>query len=139
MSIKSRAEVLKFLTSAYNMVKRGDVKVVDDLIKFAKQQFGDLDSGTIEEIKNVFTKGKAAAATETRTKSLIKDDQDKIKELESEEGLSSLMERIQKLTVFLHCLSQDVFMRLKRWNLHRKSLKNVQLFHMATMMTWSIL
>ena len=95
MSIKSRAEVLKFLTSAYNMVKRGDVKVVDDLIKFAKQQFGDLDSGTIEEIKNVFTKGKAAATTETRTKSLIKDDQDKIKELESEEGLSSLMERIQ--------------------------------------------
>ena len=43
MSIKNRVEVLKFLTSAYNMVKRGDVKVVDDLIKFAKQQFGDLD------------------------------------------------------------------------------------------------
>ena len=74
MSIKSRAEVLKFLTSAYNMVKRGDVKVVDDLIKFAKQQFGDLDSGIIDEIKNVFTKGKAAAVTETRTKDIMRGD-----------------------------------------------------------------
>ena len=76
MSIKNRADVLKFLTSAYNMVKRGYVKVVDDLIKFAKQQFGDLDSGIIQEIKNVFTKGKAAAVTEKRTKDIIKRDKE---------------------------------------------------------------
>ena len=92
MSIKSRAEVLKFLTSAYNMVKRGDVKVVDDLIKFAKQQFGDLDSGIIEEIKNVFTKGKAAAVTETRTKDIMRGDPTG----EKKEGLISLTKELEQ-------------------------------------------
>jgi len=92
MSIKSRAEVLKFLTSAYNMVKRGDVKVVDDLIKFAKQQFGDLDSGIIEEIKNVFTKGKAAAVTETRTKDMMRGDVTG----EKKEGLISLTKELEQ-------------------------------------------
>ena len=92
MSIKSRAEVLKFLTSAYNMVKRGDVKVVDDLIKFAKQQFGDLDSGIINEIKNVFTKGKAAAVTETRTKDIMRGDPTG----EKKEGLISLTKELEQ-------------------------------------------
>ena len=92
MSIKSRAEVLKFLTSAYNMVKRGDVKVVDDLIKFAKQQFGDLDSGIIEEIKNAFTKGKAAAVTETRTKDIMRGDPTG----EKKEGLISLTKELEQ-------------------------------------------
>ena len=92
MSIKSRAEVLKFLTSAYNMVKRGDVKVVDDLIKFAKQQFGDLDSGIIEEIKNVFTKGKAAAVTEKRTKDISMGDPTG----EKKEGLISLTKELEQ-------------------------------------------
>ena len=91
----SKLDIAKFLASAFNMVKRGDIKSEQDLIKFAKQQFGDLDSGILGQIKDVFTKGKAAAVTETRTKGLIKDDQDKIKELESEEGLSSLMETLQ--------------------------------------------
>ena len=91
MSIKSRAEVLKFLTSAYNMVKRGDVKVVDDLIKFAKQQFGDLDSGIIEEIKNTFTKGKAAAVTEKRTKDIMKE-----QDVGGEKGLISLADELQE-------------------------------------------
>ena len=91
MSIKSRAEILKFLTSAYNMVKRGDVKVVDDLIKFAKQQFGDLDSGIIEEIKNVFTKGKAAAVTETRTKDIMKE-----QDVGGEKGLISLADELEE-------------------------------------------
>ena len=91
MSIKSRAEVLKFLTSAYNMVKRGDVKVVDDLIKFAKQQFGDLDSGIIDEIKNVFIKGKAAAITETRTKDIMKE-----QDVGGEKGLISLADELQE-------------------------------------------
>ena len=91
MSIKSRAEVLKFLTSAYNMVKRGDVKVVDDLIKFAKQQFGDLDSGIIDEIKNVFTKGKAAAVTEKRTKDIMKE-----QDVGGEKGLISLADELEE-------------------------------------------
>ena len=91
MSIKSRAEILKFLTSAYNMVKRGDVKVVDDLIKFAKQQFGDLDSGIINEIKNVFTKGKAAAVTEKRTKDIMKE-----QDVGGEKGLISLADELEE-------------------------------------------
>ena len=92
MSIKSRAEIVKFLASAYNMVKRGDVKVVDDLIKFAKQQFGDLDSGIIDEIKNVFTKGKAAAVTETRTKDIMRGDPTG----EKKEGLVSLTNELKQ-------------------------------------------
>jgi hypothetical protein len=91
----SKLDIAKFLASAFNMVKRGDIKSEQDLINFAKQQFGELDSGILGQIKDAFTKGKAAAVTETRTKNLIKDDQDKIKELESEEGLSSLMETLQ--------------------------------------------
>ena len=92
MSIKSRAEVLKFLTSAYNMVKRGDVKVVDDLIKFAKQQFGDLDSGLLGQIKDIFTKGKAAAVTETRTKDMMRGDPTG----EKKEGLISLTKELEQ-------------------------------------------
>ena len=64
----SKLDIAKFLFSAFNMVKRGDIKSEQDLIKFAKQQFGDLDSGILGQIKDVFTKGKAAAVTETRTK-----------------------------------------------------------------------
>ena len=91
----SKIDIAKFLFSAFNMVKNGDIKTVDELFNFARQQFGQIDSSLKNQIEDTFNKGKAAAVTETRTKGLIKDDQDKIKELESEEGLSSLMERIQ--------------------------------------------
>ena len=66
----SKLDIAKFLMSAFNMVKRGDIKSEQDLIKFAKQQFGDLDSGILGQIKDIFTKGKAAAVTEKRTKKL---------------------------------------------------------------------
>jgi len=90
MSIKNRAEVLKFLTSAFNMVKRGDIKNFDDIIKFAKQQFGDLDSGFIKEIKDTFNKGKAAAITEKRTKDMSMGDP-------TGEGLSQFKKNIEEL------------------------------------------
>ena len=70
----SKLDIAKFLMSAFNMVKRGDIKSEQDLIKFAKQQFGDLDSGLLGQIKDVFTKGKAAAVTETRTKDMKRGD-----------------------------------------------------------------
>ena len=92
MSIKNRAEVLKFLTSAFNMVKKGDIKNFDDIIKFAKQQFGDLDSGFIKEIKDTFNKGKAAAVTEKRTKDISKGDPTG----EKQEGIKTLLETIKK-------------------------------------------
>ena len=90
MSIKNRAEVVKFLASAFNMIKRGDLKNFDDVIKFAKQQFGELDSGIINEIKNVFTKGKAAAVTETRTKDMMRGDV-------TGEGLASFQEKMEEI------------------------------------------
>ena len=92
MSIKNRAEVLKFLTSAFNMVKRGDIKNFDDIVKFAKQQFGDLDSGFIKEIKDTFNKGKAAAVTEKRTKDISKGDPTG----EKQEGIKTLLETIKE-------------------------------------------
>ena len=92
----SKIDIAKFLFSAFNMVKNGDIKTVDELFNFARQQFGQIDSSLKNQIEDTFNKGKAAAVTETRTKGLIKDDQDKIKKLESEEGLSGLMERLQE-------------------------------------------
>jgi len=92
MSIKNRAEVLKFLASAFNMVKKGDIKNFDDIVKFAKKQFGDLDSGFMEEIKNTFKKGQAAAITEKRTKDISKGDPTG----EKQEGIKTLLETIKE-------------------------------------------
>ena len=50
----SKLDLAKFLISAFNMVKRGDIKSEQDLIKFAKQQFGELHSNLLSQIKNVF-------------------------------------------------------------------------------------
>ena len=88
----SKLDIAKFLMSAFNMVKRGDIKSEQDLIKFAKQQFGDLDSGILGQIKDVFTKGKAAAVTETRTKDIMRGDVTG----ERKEGLISLSKRIRR-------------------------------------------
>ena len=86
----SKLDIAKFLMSAFNMVKRGDIKSEQDLIKFAKQQFGDLDSGILGQIKDVFTKGKAAAVTETRTKDMMRGDV-------TGEGLASFQEKIKEI------------------------------------------
>jgi len=86
----SKLDIAKFLMSAFNMVKRGDIKSEQDLIKFAKQQFGDLDSGILGQIKDVFTKGKAAAVTETRTKDMMRGDV-------TGEGLASFTEKMEEL------------------------------------------
>ena len=86
----SKLDIAKFLMAAFNMVKRGDIKSEQDLIKFAKQQFGDLDSGILGQIKDVFTKGKAAAVTETRTKDMMRGDV-------TGEGLASFQEKMEEL------------------------------------------
>ena len=88
----SKLDIAKFLLSAFNMVKRGDIKSEQDLIKFAKQQFGDLDSGILGQIKDVFTKGKAAAVTETRTKDIMRGDPTG----EKKEGLVSLTNELKQ-------------------------------------------
>ena len=88
----SKLDIAKFLFSAFNMVKRGEIKSEQDLIKFAKQQFGDLDSGLLGQIKDVFTKGKAAAVTETRTKDIMRGDPTG----EKKEGLISLTKELEQ-------------------------------------------
>jgi len=87
--IKGTGEGIKFLISAFNMVKRGEVKNLDQLIQFAKQQFGELDTGFMDQIKDAFKKGQASAITEKRTKDIAKGD------VVEEEGLSSLMDKLQ--------------------------------------------
>ena len=67
----SRVEVLKFLASAFNMVKKGDIKSLEDLFSFARQQFGQVDEKLSKQIKDTFDKGKVAAVTEKRTKDIM--------------------------------------------------------------------
>jgi len=88
--IKGTGEGIQFLISAFNMVKRGEVKNLDQLLQFAKQQFGELDSGFMDQIKDTFQKGQASAITEKRTKDIAKGD------VVEEEGLSSLMKGLEE-------------------------------------------
>jgi len=88
--IKGTGEGIQFLISAFNMVKRGEVKNLDQLVQFAKQQFGELDSGFMDQIKDAFQKGQASAITEKRTKDIAKGD------VVEEEGLSSLMKGLEE-------------------------------------------
>ena len=82
-----KKDLAKFLISAFNMVKRGDIKSEQDLIKFAKQQFGELHSNLLSQIKNVFKEGQAAAVTETRTKDIMRE----------RRGLASFQEKMEEL------------------------------------------
>ena len=88
----SKTNIPKFLMSAFNMVKRGDIKSLDDLFKFAKQEFGEITSSLKNQIEDVFTKGKAAAVTETRTKDIMRGDPTG----EKQKGLASLTEELKQ-------------------------------------------
>ena len=74
----SRVEVLKFLASAFNMVKKGDIKSLEDLFNFARQQFGQVDDKLSKQITDTFEKGKVAAVTEKRTKDIMKRDKEEV-------------------------------------------------------------
>ena len=88
--IKGTGKGIQFLISAFNMVKRGEVKNLDQLMQFAKQQFGKIDSGFMDQIKDAFKKGQSSAITEKRTKDIAKGD------VVEEEGLSSLMKGLEE-------------------------------------------
>jgi len=87
----SRVEVLKFLASAFNMVKKGDIKSLEDLFNFARQQFGQVDDKLSKQIKDTFEKGKAAAVTEKRTKQIMKE-----QDVGGEKGILSLSDELQE-------------------------------------------
>ena len=88
----SKIDIAKFLFSAFNMVKNGDIKTVDELFNFARQQFGQIDSSLKNQIEDTFNKGKAAAVTETRTKDIMKGDPTG----EKQKGLVSLTEELKQ-------------------------------------------
>ena len=88
----SRVEVLKFLASAFNMVKKGDIKSLEDLFNFARQQFGQVDDKLSKQIIDTFEKGKVAAVTEKRTKDISMGDPTG----EKREGLTSLLKELDK-------------------------------------------
>ena len=88
----SRVEVLKFLASAFNMVKKGDIKSLEDLFNFARQQFGQVDDKLSKQIIDTFDKGKVAAVTEKRTKDISMGDPTG----EKREGLTSLLKELDK-------------------------------------------
>ncbi len=87
----SRVEVLKFLASAFNMVKKGDIKSLEDLFNFARQQFGKVDDKLSKQIKDIFDKGKAASVTEKRTKQIMKE-----QDVGGEKGIISLADELQE-------------------------------------------
>ena len=87
----SRVEVLKFLASAFNMVKKGDIKSLEDLFNFARQQFGQVDDKLSKQIKDTFDKGKAASVTEKRTKQIMKE-----QDVGGEKGIISLSDELQE-------------------------------------------
>ena len=99
----SKTNIPKFLMSAFNMVKRGDIKSLDDLFKFAKQEFGEITSSLRNQIEDVFTKGKAAAVTETRTKDMMRGDVTG----EKKEGLISLTKELEQNLNNAFKLAQD--------------------------------
>ena len=86
----SKLDIAKFLMAAFNMVKNGDIKTLDDLFKFAKQEFGQVDPSLKNQIEDTFKKGQAAAITEKRTKDIGMGDP-------TGEGLSQFRKNIEEL------------------------------------------
>ena len=87
----SKIDVAKFLFSAFNMVKNGDIKTVDELFNFARQQFGQVDDKLSKQITDTFEKGKAAAVTEKRTKQIMKE-----QDVGGEKGIISLADELEE-------------------------------------------
>ena len=94
----SKLDIAKFLMAAFNMVKRGDIKTLDELFKFAKQQFGQVDPSLKNQIEDTFKKGKASAITEQRTKDISKREKEEIEANKKfEETKSFLQEQMDIL------------------------------------------
>jgi len=105
----SRVEVLKFLASAFNMVKKGDIKSLEDLFKFARQQFGQVDDKLSKQIKDTFDKGKAAAVTEKRTKDIMGGDVTGDKQ----EGLLTLAKEMQENLKKIKEIDKEIALKRK--------------------------
>ena len=83
--------VIRFLISLFNLVKKGDIKKIDDAYNAARKQFGELKDDVKKKIDDTFEQGKNAKAVEDRTKDIAKGDP-----LGEGEGILTLTDRLAK-------------------------------------------
>ena len=83
--------VIRFLISLFNLVKKGDIKKIDDAYNAARKEFGELKDDVKKKIDDTFEKGKNAKAVEDRTKDIAKGDP-----LGEGEGILTLTDKIAK-------------------------------------------
>ena len=83
--------VIRFLISLFNLVKKGDIKKIDDAYNAARKEFGELKDDVKKKIDDTFEQGKNAKAVEDRTKDIAKGDP-----LGEGEGILTLTDRLAK-------------------------------------------
>ena len=83
--------VIRFLISLFNLVKKGDIKKIDDAYNAARKEFGELKDDVKKKIDDTFEQGKNAKAVEDRTKDIAKGDP-----LGEGEGILTLTDKIAK-------------------------------------------
>ena len=83
--------VIRFLISLFNLVKKGDIKKIDDAYNAARKEFGELKDDVKKKIDDTFEKGKNAKAVEDRTKDIAKGDP-----LGEGEGILTLTDKLAK-------------------------------------------
>ncbi len=83
--------VIRFLISLFNLVKKGDIKKIDDAYNAARKEFGELKDDVKKKIDDTFEQGKNAKALEDRTKDIAKGDP-----LGEGEGILTLTDKIAK-------------------------------------------
>ena len=83
--------VIRFLISLFNLVKKGDIKKIDDAYNAARKEFGELKDDVKKKIDDTFEQGKNAKALEDRTKDIAKGDP-----LGEGEGILTLTDKLAK-------------------------------------------
>ena len=83
--------VIRFLISLFNLVKKGDIKKIDDAYNAARKEFGELKDDVKKKIDDTFEQGKNAKAVEDRTKDIAKGDP-----LGEGEGILTLTDKLAK-------------------------------------------
>ena len=83
--------LIRFLISLFNLVKKGDIKKIDDAYNAARKEFGELKDDVKKKIDDTFEQGKNAKAVEDRTKDIAKGDP-----LGEGEGILTLTDKLAK-------------------------------------------
>lgn len=83
--------LIRFLISLYRLVKKGDIKKIEDAYNAARKEFGELKDDVKKKIDDTFKQGKNAKAVEDRTKDIAKGDP-----LGEGEGILTLTDKLAK-------------------------------------------